>query len=364
MNPLLENSCDAIFKLKLGLLNIRSLAPKALLINEIITDFSLGALCLTETWLKPDEFMALNESTPAEYSYKHNPRPNRKGGGVAAIFQSNLGVSEKCGVSFSTFETLVLSLAGSSLSSSSPQITMVIVYRLHRPYSDFLKEFADFLTNLVVSTDKAVIVGDFNIHMEKDNDPLKIAFAAILDSVGVCQNVVGPTHVCNHTLDLIISHGILVEHVSIMPQSPLLSDHYLLTFEIQYSLLLTTTPKYRIRRSIKALTTTTFMKQLPQSFSLTSEASCVNELEQATSNMEKSLRSTLDLVAPLRRIKHSNNKPAPWYSDNTSELKQPSRKLERKWHSTKLEVFKSAWKESLSKYRQALVTARLCISPD
>ncbi len=37
--------------LKLGLLNIRSLTPKAVIVNEIITDNSFDVLCLTETWL-------------------------------------------------------------------------------------------------------------------------------------------------------------------------------------------------------------------------------------------------------------------------------------------------------------------------
>ena len=37
--------------LKLGLLNIRSLTPKAVIVNEMVTDNSLDVLCLTETWL-------------------------------------------------------------------------------------------------------------------------------------------------------------------------------------------------------------------------------------------------------------------------------------------------------------------------
>ncbi len=44
------------------------------------------------------------------------------------------------------------------------------------PYTDFLKEFADFLSDLLVNVDKALIVGDFNIHVDNTNDALGLAF--------------------------------------------------------------------------------------------------------------------------------------------------------------------------------------------
>ncbi len=48
-----------------------------------------------------------------------------------------------------------------------------------------------------------LIVWDFNIHIDNTNDALGLAFTDLINSFGVKQNVTGPTHRFNHTLDLI-----------------------------------------------------------------------------------------------------------------------------------------------------------------
>lgn len=47
--------------------------------------------------------------------------------------------------------------------------------------SEFPHEFTDFVSHLVVSVNKAVIVGDFNSHFDNPQDPLRTAFVSILD---------------------------------------------------------------------------------------------------------------------------------------------------------------------------------------
>ncbi len=74
----------------------------------------------------------------------------------------------------------------------------------------------------LVNVNKALIVRDFNIHVDNTNDALRLAFTDLINSFGVKQNVTGPTHRFNHTLDLIISHGItaiIITAVYIPPQA-------------------------------------------------------------------------------------------------------------------------------------------------
>ncbi len=159
--------------LKLGLLNIRSLIPKAVIVNEIITDNSFDVLCLTETWLKTNDYFGLNESTPPSYCYKHEPRQTGRGGGVATIYSDILNVTQKTGYRFDSFEILMLNVKLSDKQNKSVlSLALATVYRPPGPYTDFLKELADFLSDLLVNVDKALIVGDFNIHVDNTNDAL------------------------------------------------------------------------------------------------------------------------------------------------------------------------------------------------
>jgi len=112
-------------------------------------------------------------------------------------------------------------------------LALATVYRPPWPYA-FLKEFADFLLDLLVNVDKALIVGDFNIHVDNSNDALEAAFTVLLNSFEVKQDVTGPTHRLNHTLDLIISYGTDPTDIDIIPQS----DDVTITWLLAYYVLL------------------------------------------------------------------------------------------------------------------------------
>ena len=78
------------------------------------------------------------------------------------------------------------------------------------------QSFFYFLSNLVLSTDKVIVVGDFNIHVDVDNNSFSVAFISLIDWIGFSQSVNKP---------------IKIDHLIVFPQNPILSDHFLITFE-------------------------------------------------------------------------------------------------------------------------------------
>ncbi len=321
----------------------------------MITDNSFDVLCLTETWLKTNDYFGLNESTPPSYCYKHEPRETGRGGGVATIYSDILNVTQKTGYRFDSFEILMLNV---KLSDNQNKSVLSLALATVYPYTDFLKEFADFLSDLLVNVDKALIVGDFNIHVDNTNDALGLAFTDLINSFGVKQNVTGPTHRFNHMLDLIISHGIDLTDIDIVPQSDDVTDHFLVSCMLHINDFNYMAPHYHPGRTIVPDTKDRFTNNLPDLSQLLYVPITTDELDKITSNMGTIFSNMLETVTPIKLKKVREKSAAPWYSSYTHSLKKETRNLERKWRKTNLEVFRIVWKNSMSSNRQALKTAR------
>ncbi len=105
-------------------------------------------------------------------------------------------------------------------------LALATVYRLPGPYTYFLKEFADFLSDLLVNVDKALIVRDFSNQVDNTNDALGLAFTDLINSLGVKQNITRASCYFNHKLDLIILQEIDLTDIDIVPQIDDVTDHF------------------------------------------------------------------------------------------------------------------------------------------
>ncbi len=207
----------------------------------------------------------------------------------------------------------------------------------------------------MLAADQVLIVGDFNIHVNNRKDALGSAFLDILNSVEVRKHVSGPTHCRNHTLDLILSHGIDVNWVEVLQQSDDISDHYLFLCKLHIAKAVNSTPSYKYGRTITSTTKGCFVSNLPDLSQFFSTSNSTEKLYDVTETMDSLFSSTLDTVAPLwlrKRVQHRG------IMSTLAPLKRAAQKMERSWRETKLEVFRMAWWESTLSYRKALKTAR------
>ena len=107
---------------------------------------------------KSNDYITLNESTPQDYCYKHEPRLKRKGGGVAVIYSNIFKTTKKSSFEYNSFEVLVLNVTISSINDKSRlRFVLATVYRPPGHHTDFIKEFADFLSELVLAADSIAL---------------------------------------------------------------------------------------------------------------------------------------------------------------------------------------------------------------
>ena len=163
-------------KLKLCLANVRSIKPKsAALVNYIISR-KADLFAITETWLTPLDVAAKLEIVPPGYPFVHRPRTDRAGGGNGLLYKEAIAVTkiddgEKESFKFSEWK----------ITSGSFKPRLVILYR--PPYSEehpvstatFFNEFSAFMESIILVLDPLIIMGDFNIHVDRGTDCINAA---------------------------------------------------------------------------------------------------------------------------------------------------------------------------------------------
>lgn len=148
---------------------------------------------------------------------------------MGLLFKDNLKVSLKRSGEVSSFEFGVWSVTVSSIN-----LTIVNIYR--PPYSTnhpvpcsvFIKEFADFITDVFVDFTNVIILGDFNIHWDNKQDQDMLALKSLLTSL--VQHADCITHNAGHTIDLIITKEEFAFSLSDPENVFPISDHGMIKF--------------------------------------------------------------------------------------------------------------------------------------
>lgn len=102
---ILQNSSGRLdMPTTLSLVSLRSVRTKSAVFLELVCESDV--ICLTETWLTPDDVAARNQVIPSCYMLLDQPRTGRKGAGLAVFYIDNLSVTRVRGGEESSFEYL------------------------------------------------------------------------------------------------------------------------------------------------------------------------------------------------------------------------------------------------------------------
>ena len=271
--------------------------------------------------------MIIGGLCPTDCGFIHVPRRNGAGGGVGLLYRHGVKVRLRtCRHSFRSLEYMETNF------TNVIDVRVIIIYRspsygLSSEF--FLDEFSTLLEELIVCSDELLIMGDFNLHIDDTENIQAVRFITILDSFGLKQHVVSPTHRDGHILDLVITRNnctpLHVSNVCVFEQP--ISDHKPICFSLN---LEKQTNQRRIVVSRGLKNNRIASSRLLSMENVTSLLSLVHEYDSV-------LRGILDELASVKTrsiVVHPN---ALWYNDEIADAKKKRRRLESKWLSSRLD---------------------------
>ncbi len=217
----LPMSANTLLSFSIGLWNWQSAINKADFITSITSHSRLNLMALTETWIKPED-----NATPAalsnNFSFSHTPCLTGRGGGTGLLISNNWKITPLSSLSInSSFES-------HSVTITYPlKIHFVVVYRPPGPLVIFVEELDLLLSTFPEDGTPLVILGDFNIHLDK---PQAADFHTLLASFDLKRVLTTATHKSGNQLDLIYTRHCSTDHVLVTPLHT--SDHFLLTLNL------------------------------------------------------------------------------------------------------------------------------------
>lgn len=240
-----------------------------------------------------------------------------------SVYQAKLDIFK----SFCSFEYI-------SVVTSSPQIRLCVVYRppsVERVTNNlFFDEFAELMSIIIVQKQKLLIVGDFNFHMNKTDDPSAIKFRELLKEFCLEQHVTEPTSKTHNMLDLVITR----ENNEILNTSPkvknFISDHAAILCHLKFQKLKTQHKEFSYRAT-KDIDIPSFKKDIVNSDLVSNPET---DLDKLVKQYNSVLAEILDKHAPLKICKGKIRDPMPWYNKSVKFEKKNMRRLERRWRKS------------------------------
>ncbi len=270
-------------------------------------------------------------STLQYFFLSHTPRLTGRGGGTGLLISINWKFTPLSSLSInSSFES-------HSVTVTYPlKINFVVVYRPAGPLVNSVEELDVLLSTFPEDGTPLVLLGDFNIHLDK---PWAADFHTLLASFDVKRVLTTATHKSGIQMDLIYTRHCSNDHVLVTPLHT--SDNFLLTLNLN---MIPDTPHVTFRRNLHSLSPSLLSAMVSSSLPPLKQLSYL-DANSATDTFCSTLMSCFDTFCPLSSRPAHTTPSAPWLSVVLREHHSKLRAAERVWRKlqnpTDLNLYRS-----------------------
>ena len=317
--------------------NVWSILNESKLQNflQIIDDLKVNIACVCETWFDSRKGVFSRMIKQNGYKLIHGFREKKKGGGVAILYRENLNVKdgEESTTQYLSLEYVYIII---TLPSKRRLILMCVYRKQEIPFTCFHEELGNLIDRISLKCEAIMIVGDFNVWVDEEEDTNAKQLLTLMNSFGLNQQVHEATHRGGHTLDQIYVNEfqVNVRHEVLSETMGLTTDHLPLMIEIPsiYKQQRTVIKKFR---KVNEVNVEAFKQDLTQTYLQFGNRGVENFGTLSTQYHELS-KAVLDQHAPIVEKKVTAGIPA-WIDDEYKRSRKLRRKYERKWKKDKTE---------------------------
>ena len=198
-----------------------------------------------------------------------------------------------------------------------------------------------------------IVLGDFNIHINNDQDVDVNSFIDIMEALGLQQHVSFAMHKCGNTFDHIYTELGTTVRINYCREGPVLSDHtaVICGTNIQRENVARKEVSYRKINKID-------LDELSHDIKFDASYYNNNTIDELVFTLGKTLKETLDKHEPEVHRIGTVRQNIPWFNQQVLGQKRIVRRRERIWKKYKQQHQWKALSDERKKYRSILTIAR------
>ena len=200
------------------------------------------------------------------------------------------------------------------IKAGNKEIILCAVYRPPQlSVLEFLKDFTSYWEINITSTCEHIFIGDFNIRVDKDEDPNSIIFKDCFESLNLTCKVDFSTHEFGHRFGLVILDN-ASSLISTVNQGSFISDHSLIYMELMVRELVE--PKVKMCRRLSKVNHEALGLKLGESVDrILSKADGI-DVSMLVHEYVVEIKGVLDEISPMVKVKQKTKIPFPWMTED------------------------------------------------